>query len=136
LVASHDFEVPETLVVQQIGASLRDMGVSDIPEDKVDEIREALEPQAVRMVRAGFILDALAKAEGLEVTREEIESEVNRQLAMAGNESAKVREHYARPSAVARLHSNMLRDRALAKVAELATQRDETVEESQVAGDD
>jgi trigger factor len=136
LVESHDFEVPETLVIQQIGASLREMGVNDVPEDKIDEIRSALEPQAIRMVRAGFILDAVAKAEGVEVPREDIESEVNRQLAMAGNESEKVRSYYSQPSSVARLHSNMLRDKALEKIAELATRRDETVEESQVAGKD
>ena len=55
---------------------------------------------------------------------------------MAGNESEKVRSYYSQPSAVARLHSNMLRDKALEKIAELATRRDETVEESQVAGND
>ena len=112
------------------------MGVQEIPEDKVDEIRAALEPQDIRMVRAGFILDEVAKAESIEVTREELESEVNRQLAMAGNQSEQVRNYYKQPQAVARLHSNMLRDKALDRVAELATRRDETVEESQVAGGD
>lgn len=136
LVESHAFDVPESLVNRQMGATLRDMGFSEIPEDKVDEIRAKLEPSAAKQVRARFILEAIAKAEALDVTREELEQEVRRQLLAAGAESEKLRQYYSSAGAVAGLRMDMLRQKALERLAELATHRDEFVEESRVAVSD
>lgn len=136
LVEQLPFDVPESLVDRQMGVTLRDLGISEIPEDKVDEIRAKLEPSATRQVRARFILDAIAKAEGLDVTREELEQEVRRQLLAAGAESEKLRQYYSGAGAVAGLRMDMLREKALSRLAELATHRDEFVEESRVAVSD
>jgi trigger factor len=136
LVESHAFDVPESLVNRQMGATLRDMGFSEIPEDKVDEIRAKLEPSATKQVRARFILEAIATAETLDVTREELEQEVRRQLLAAGAESEKLRQYYSSAGAVAGLRMDMLRQKALERLAELATHRDEFVEESRVAVSD
>jgi trigger factor len=136
LVDNHPFEVPESMVNRQMGATLRDMGISDIPEEKVDEIRAKLEPSATKQVRARFILEAIAKAESLDVTREELEQEVRRQLLAAGAEAEKLRQYYSSSGAVAGLRMDMLREKALARLAELATHRDEFIEESRVAVSD
>ena len=133
LVDAHPFDVPESLVNRQIGATLREMGVGEIPEDRVDEIRTKLEPSATKQVRARFILDAVAKAESLDVTSDELEQEVRRQLIAAGAESEKLRQYYSNAGAVVGLRTDMLRDKAMTRLAELATQRDEYVEESHVA---
>ena len=133
LVDEHPFDVPESLVNRQIGATLRDMGVSEIPEDRVDEIRSKLEPSAVKQVRARFILDAIAKAEELDVTQDELEQEVRRQLIAAGAEAEKLRQYYSSSGAVMGLKMDLLRDKAMTRLAELATQRDEYIEESRVA---
>ena len=133
LVEAHAFDVPESLVNRQIGATLREMGVGEIPEERVDEIRTKLEPSATKQVRARFILDAIAKAESLEVTSEELEQEVRRQLMSAGAESEKLRQYYSNAGAVVGLRMDMLREKAMTRLAELATQRDEYVEESRVA---
>ena len=118
---------------RQIGATLREMGVSEIPEDRVDEIRSKLEPSAVKQVRARFILDAIAKAEELDVAQDELEQEVRRQLMAAGGEAEKLRQYYSSAGAVMGLKMDMLRDKAMTRLAELATQRDEYIEESRVA---
>jgi trigger factor len=136
LVEGHPFEVPESMVNRQMGATLRDMGISDIPEDKVDEIRAKLEPSAAKQVRARFILEAIAKAESLDVTREELEQEVRRQLLGAGAEVEKLRQYYSNAGALAGLRMDMLRQKALERLAEVATHRDEFVEESRVAVSD
>ena len=133
LVEGHPFDVPESMVNRQMGATLRDMGISDIPEDKVDEIRAKLEPSAIKQVRARFILEAIAKAEALDVTREELEQEVRRQLLAAGAEAEKLRQYYSSAGAVAGLRMDMLRQKALERLAALATHRDEFIEESRVA---
>ena len=136
VVDAHTFDVPESLVNRQIGATLREMGVGEIPEDRVDEIRSKLEPSAAKQVRARFILDAIAKAENLEITNEELEQEVRRQLVAAGNESEKLRQYYSNAGAVVGLRMDMLREKAMGRLAELATQRDEYVEDSHVAQPD
>jgi len=133
LVEAHPFEVPEALVNRQMGASLRDMGISEIPEDKVDEIRAKLEPSATKQVRARFLLEAIATAESLDVSREELEQEVRRQLLAAGADAEKLRQYYSSAGALAGLRMDMLREKALARLAELATHRDEFIEESRVA---
>jgi len=133
LVEAHQFEVPPTLVEQQIVDSLHDMGVQSLPPDKVDEVRTALEPGATRQVRAGFILDAIAAAEELKVEQEELESVVNRQMAGAGADAERVRSYYSNPAAVRSLYASMLRDKALTRATELSTRRDVVVDESQVA---
>jgi trigger factor len=136
LVEEHQFEVPESMVNRQMGATLRDMGISEIPEDKVDEIRAKLEPSATKQVRARFILEAIAKAEALDVSREELEQEVRRQLLSAGGEAEKLRQYYSSAGALAGLRMDMLREKALARLSELATHRDEFIEESRVAVSD
>ena len=136
LVEAHAFDVPESLVNRQIGATLREMGVGEIPEERVDEIRTKLEPSAAKQVRARFILDAIAKAESLDVSNEELEQEVRRQLVAAGNESEKLRQYYSNAGAVVGLRMDMLREKAMTRLAELAAPRDEYIEDSRVAVQD
>jgi FKBP-type peptidyl-prolyl cis-trans isomerase (trigger factor) len=118
---------------RQIASMLHDMGVHEVPEDKAEELREALTPAAVKHVKARFILDAAAKAEALTVTNEELTSEVNRQIAAAGQAADRVREYYSDRYAVAQLHANMLRDKALDRIVEVSAQRDEEVDKSELA---
>jgi trigger factor len=133
LVESHPFEVPESLVNRQMGATLRDMGVSEIPEDKVEEIRSKLEPSAIRQVRARFLLEAIAAAEGIEVSDEELQNEIRRQFAGAGAEAETLRRYYSSPGAIGGLRLDMMRQKAMDRLAEFASARDEYVEESRVA---
>jgi len=134
VVDRYSFDVPNGLVHRQVVEQLREMGVQELPEDKVDEVRQALEPGAVKQVRARFILDAVAKAEEIDVSEDELKSEINRQIASLGGDGQKVIDYYRDPAAVGGLRASMLRDKALERVAELATRRDVEVDESQLAG--
>jgi trigger factor len=133
LVGRHDFDVPPSIVERQMSATLQDMGITEVPRERVEEIRNALEPGAIKRVRASFVLDAVARAEQLEVAKEELEEEVRRQLVAAGKDADQVRKYYSNASAVAALRGRMLRDKAVERVVELATRRDVEVDESEVA---
>jgi trigger factor len=133
VVDAHSFDVPQALVERQVVDTLREMGVRDLPEERIEEVRSALEPGAIKQVRARFILEAIAAAEALEVADDELESEINRQVAGAGAQGDRAREYFSRPGAKHGLRANMLRDKALARVVELSTRRDVEVDESQVA---
>ena len=70
------------------------------------------------------------------LTNKRIEQEVRRQLIAAGAESEKLRQYYSGAGAVAGLRMDMLREKALERLAALATHRDEFIEESRVAVSD
>ena len=133
LVDAHEFDVPPTIVERQMANSLHDMGIHEIPDEQVESIRNALEPAAVKRVRASFLLDAVAKAEELKVEQEELQNEVKRQLVAAGADAERVRDHFSHASSVAALHGRMLRDKAMDRMLELASHRDVEVEESDIA---
>jgi len=133
-VDDHTFDVPQSHVERQAHSMLHDMGVGhDAPADKVAELQKAMEPAAVKHVKARFVLDAVAKAEAIEVTEDELRAEVNRQLAAAGASANRVKEHYSERGAVLQLHANMVRDKALQRIIELSAQRDEMADKSELA---
>jgi trigger factor len=133
LVDAHEFDVPPSIVERQMANSLHEMGIHEIPDERVEEIRTALEPAAVKRVRASFLLDAVAKAEELAVEQDELQEEIKRQLVAAGADAERVRNHYANASSVGALHGRMLRDKAMDRVLELASSRDVEVDESDIA---
>jgi trigger factor len=133
LVDEHSFEVPRSHVDRQIVSMLHDMGIHEVPREKVDELRGALEPAAVKHVKARFLLDAVVRAEAIEVTQEEIENEVRRQLAAAGSSADRVREYYSDRAAVAQLYADMSRDKALRRIIENSAQRVEEVDKTELA---
>jgi trigger factor len=133
LVEELEFDVPSSLVESSLHSYLHELGAAHGPEDKVAELEEALRPQAVKQVRARFLLDAIARAEQIDVAREEIEERVRRQLAGAGKDAERVREHYSRPGAVADLAASLAREKAVAKVVESARITEREMDRSEVA---
>ncbi len=133
LVDANEFEVPPTLIEQTISRLAYGMGLREVPQDKVEELRATLRPRAVRQVRAGFVMDAIASSEKLEVAKEELEQALREQIMRAGDRAEEVRKYYSDASALVELHTSLLREKALERVVELSTQRDVEVDESQVA---
>lgn len=134
LVEAHEFEVPNSLLHETIHGYMHEMGAEvahDSEESK--KLHEALAPRARGELRAGFILDAIAAAEELDVTREELENRVRAHLASAGRRVEEVRRHYSQPGAVADLRRNMMREKAAQLVFESASVQEREVEESKVA---
>lgn len=134
LVQAHEFEVPSVLLHETIHGYMHEMG-AEVAHDSEEsqKLHEALAPRAVAELRAGFILDAIAAAEELDVTREELENRVRAHLASAGRRVEEVRRHYSQPGAIADLRRNMLREKAAEKVFETASVQEREVEESKVA---
>lgn len=105
VIAQTRFEdVPDVLVereldrcVRELEEGVRAMGLDvsvylqQVRKTNV-ELREGLRAQALRRLRAGLTLRALARAEGLDVTDEEVNADVNEALGQLPNAAdAKVR---------------------------------------------
>src|SRR5256714_1778973 len=84
LVEQHRFEVPETIVSYQanqtLQSMLRDMiarGIDPRGEDiNWEAMRDVVRERAGDDVRCSMLLDRVAEAEGLEVSEEEVEAEI------------------------------------------------------------
>jgi len=134
LVEAHEFEVPASLMHEAIHGYMHEMGAEAAHDsEESQKLHEALAPRARGELRAGFILDAIALAEDVELTREELENRVRAHLASAGRRVEEVRRHYSQAGAIAELRRNMLREKAAQKVFETAAVQEREVEESKVA---
>jgi trigger factor len=80
LLEKSQFEVPDFLVEEQVNARMRlnrqitGTGDSEISEEELSEYRSS----ALEFIRTTWILDEIAKSEGIEVTEEDLEAEVRR----------------------------------------------------------
>jgi trigger factor len=91
LLAGHTFEVPEALVLRQVGHQIeharehmRRQGVDPerVPWD-YKKLLEDLRPGAEKAVKRALLIEAIAEKEGLQATDADVDAEVER-LAQAG----------------------------------------------------
>ncbi|HXG57630.1 MAG TPA: trigger factor [Thermoanaerobaculia bacterium] len=121
LVAAHDFEVPESLVGEELGKSINNyarflasQGI-DLENAELDwqKIAADFRPEAVRRVRRGLILEAIARKEGLTVSDVEVDAEIRRAAAEQGRDFAEVRHHLRHEGGYEDLRASMLQAKAL-----------------------
>ena len=121
LLAAHDFDVPETLVDEELGKSLNNyarylasQGVNlETAELDWRKIGEEFRPEAVKRVKRGLILEAIAKKEGLEVSDVEVDAEIRRAAREQDREFADVKHHLKHDGGYEALRASLAQDRAL-----------------------
>ncbi len=126
------FEVPERLVEAETDALAQDrrqvmanQGItverylSLIGKDEADW-RAELREQAARQVRARVLLDALAEREGLEVSPDEIEEEIERTAQGYGAQADEVRRALMTQESRRRIATSLRRHKAIEKLVEYA----------------
>lgn len=100
MIESHDFEVPPTLVqyqIYQLSESLaRDLFNRGIdprqqPKEFWESAMPSLEKQAIRDLRGSMLLEAIADAENIEPTEEEINQEIEAIAAVTNQSVVDVR---------------------------------------------
>ena len=121
LLARHVFEVPETLVEEELGKSMNNyarylvsQGV-DLEGAKIDwrKIGEEFRPEAVKRVKRSLILEAIAKKEGLEVSDVEVDAEIRRAAREQEREFADVKHHLKHEGGYEALRASIAQDKAL-----------------------
>jgi trigger factor len=88
-----------------------------------DDIEADLRAQSERAVKAQLVLEAVAKAEGLEATDEEVDAELRRQAEQVGRTPDEVRKALG-DGRVGVISGDILRSKALAFMVEHAEQHD------------
>jgi trigger factor len=131
LLSSHQFEVPEALVEDELGKSLNNyarylasQGV-DLQNEQLDwrRIGEEFRPEAVKRVKRSLILEAIAKKENLNVSDVEVDAEIRRAAREQDRDFADVKHHLKHDGGYEALRTSMAQDRALELVLSAATTR-------------
>ena len=121
LLAAHNFEVPETLVEEELGKSLNNyarylasQGVN-LEHAEIDwrKIGEEFRPEAVKRVRRSLILEAIAKKESLDVSDVEVDAEIRRAAREQEREFADVKHHLKHEGGYEALRASLAQEKAL-----------------------
>ncbi len=121
-LAKNDFEVPPALVERSIDAMLEGamerfarQGI-DVRQLELDvpRLRADLREQALLQVKGALLLEAIADAEKIEVTDEELQAEVARIADEMGAPLAKVQQQFRGADARGALRNRVREDKALA----------------------
>lgn len=128
LVTAHPLEVPHSMVERRTGLLVEEfldsLGQRRPPASREAELRarlhQELHERAEHQVKAGLLLEAIARQEQLTVTDDELDVQIDRFLERAGTARERMRALYHEPAARMRLRAQLLQERALDRVVEHA----------------
>ena len=121
LLALHEFDVPETLIDEELGKSLQNyarflvsQGI-DLEKAELDwqKIAEEFRPEAVKRVKRGLILEAIARKEGLIVSDVEVDAEIRRAANESGRDFAEVKHRLRHDGGYEALRTSLSQEKAL-----------------------
>ena len=125
LVEKIDVALPKFVVEQEMDMALnkkaQTMNEEEIKElqenaEKVQELREEFREDASRSVKATFIIDALAKAEGIEVAEQEVMQTIYFEAMQMGQDPAAVYKQYQQSGYLPAIQMAMVEDKVLSKL--------------------
>ena len=128
-LAEHPFEVPEALVLRQVGyqiermrEQIRRQGVDPdrLPWDYAKMLEE-LKPGAAKAVRRALLIEAIAEKEGLQPSEADVEAEVERLARSSQRPAPAVRSMLERDGDLERLRISLMEKRTLDFLIERAT---------------
>jgi len=125
---NNDFEIPDSLVERQLQIRvqrlLRDLARQGINPQRLDvdwaKIRDDQHQQAIRDVKGSLILDYISDKQDIDVSDDEIESEIEKMAAETNRPKEKVREVLSRDSGLDRLRGQIRNKKTLDLLQEKA----------------
>lgn len=124
-VNAFTIDLPEFIVDQEMDMALnkkaREMAEAELEElrndaEKVKALRETFREDACRAVKATFIVDALAKAESISVSEQELMQTIYFEAMQMGQDPAAVYKHYQESGYLPAIQMAMIEDRVLSKL--------------------
>jgi len=125
LVAEYDFDLPQNIVEQEMDAQVnnkaKEMSEEELDtykdnNEKIDELRESVREDSVRSVKATFLVDALARKEGIEVNDQEVSQTIYYEAMMSGQDPQQVIEYYQNNNLLPAVKMGMIEDKLFAKI--------------------
>lgn len=125
LVKELNFALPQTVVEQEINfalntkvKSMSEDEIKELQEDasKVESMRDELKDDAQNSVKATFIVDALAKAEGVEVNDQEVTQVIYYEAMQMGQNPQDVLKQYQEAGYLPAIKMSMIEDKVITKL--------------------
>jgi len=125
LVEKINVDLPNFVVEQEMDMALnkkaQTMSEEEIKElqenaDKLKELREEFREDAERSVKATFIIDALAKKEGIQVAEQEVMQTIYFEAMQMGQDPAAVYKQYQQSGYLPAIQMAMVEDKVLSKL--------------------
>lgn len=124
-VDTFNFDLPEFVVEQEMdmalnktAATMSEEEINELRnnEDKVKELRETFREDATRSVKATFIIDALASAEAIKVTEQEVMQTIYFEAMQMGQDPMAAYENYKKAGYIPAIQMSMVEDKVLSKL--------------------
>jgi trigger factor len=125
LIEKLDFAIPQSILDQEINQILnnkiRAMSEKEIKElqnnfDRVENMKEEVTPEATKSVKATFIIDALAKAQNIKVTDQEVTQAIYYEAAMNGKDGKSIVKQYEEQGYLPVIKMSMLEQKVINKL--------------------
>jgi len=132
LIEAHSFDVPETLVEDELGKSLQNyaryLASQGIDLEKADldwrRIGEDFRPEAMKRVKRSLILETIARKEDIHASDVEVDAEIRRAANEQGREFADVKHHLKHDGGYESLRRSLEQEKALELVLREAKARE------------
>jgi len=127
LVNKYEIDLPESVVEKEVEIMINNeagkMSPAELKElqekpEKVEELREKLLPEAKERVKLTFIIDAVAKKEGVEVSDEELTQILYYEALMQGQNPQDVIKYYQENNLLPVIKMNLIEEKLLNKLLE------------------
>ncbi len=121
LTSSHELEIPQAMLEDELGKSLRNyarflqsQGV-DLEKTEIewDKVRDEMKPEAEKRVKRGLILEAIAKKENLSASDLEVDAEIRKAATANNREFAEVKHRLRDDGGYEELRYSIMQERAL-----------------------
>ena len=125
LVAEYTFDLPQNIVDQEIDAQVNkkasEMSEEELEtfkgnDEKIDELRDSVREVATDSVKATFLVDALARKEGIEVNDQEVSQTLYYEAMMSGQDPQQMVEYYQKNNLLPAVKMGMIEDKLFAKI--------------------
>ncbi len=125
LVGKFDFALPNNIVEQEIDAKVNQKAGQMSKEElesykndakKLEKLRDELKQEAVDSVKATFLVDELAKKEGIKVNDQEVSQTIYYEAMMSGQDPQKTIEYYQKNNLLPAIKMGIIEDKLFAKL--------------------
>ena len=128
LVEAYEFDLPENIVEQEVdnlanqkaqSLSKEELEAIQGNAEKIEELRESVREDAVRSVKATFVVDAVAKAEGVDVSDQEVSQALYYEALMAGQDPEALLKYYQKNNLFPAVKMGMIEDKLFTQLLDL-----------------
>ena len=106
------------MALNKKAGSMSEDEIKELREDeaKLTQLRETFREEAVRSVRATFIIDALAAAENVKVEEQEVMQTIYYEAMQMGQDPQAAYEQYQKAGYIPAIQMSMVEDKVLSKL--------------------